>query len=468
MLAALQIGCSGGGGDNVAGGGIGGSGVTVSSVGTVTGFGSVIVDGVSYETSAAEVFAENASAGSGDQTLVRSISVGMVVRVEGKLAPDGSSIAERVFFSSDLMGPVESIVELDGVSKQASILGQTILMDDRTVYRNTDAGAIAAGMVLKVSGFADESGSIEATYIEKVSDSLAPGGSVAVKGFVENLNPQSKTFNINLLGIDYSIADLSQLPNGSLETGQLLKVAGKLQEPGLLVAERLVPEEEFGTGLFDTVDLEGIITQTDPANGFRIRRYIVTVDSGTVYKNLKPADVNQGTRVIVRGTLTNRSILADEISRPETIRIESNVGSIDLAAGSLVLVGLEPASVSTAATTRFIGIASGLDVIEPGDHVRILGRRTSTGRILASSIQVTPSNDTVELAGPVESVARPTLVVLGVAIDTGSIPADGFFGLDGKRVSATEFFDSVKAGDIVFAEAVLQNGGVIWNSVGFE
>jgi hypothetical protein len=151
FFAAFHVGCGGGGGDALAGGGVGGTGITVSSVGTATGIGSVIVNGSTYDTTAAEVFVDNASMGFGNQALVQSISVGMVVRVEGRLTSDGSTIADRVLFSNELRGPVESIDELDALSKQAVILGQKIVMDDRTVFRDTDAASIAVGMVLEVA-----------------------------------------------------------------------------------------------------------------------------------------------------------------------------------------------------------------------------------------------------------------------------------------------------------------------------
>jgi len=64
VVAAFLTGCGGGGAD-VAGGGIGGTGYTTASVGTVDGFGSVIVNEVSYDTGAAEVFIENRFVGSG-------------------------------------------------------------------------------------------------------------------------------------------------------------------------------------------------------------------------------------------------------------------------------------------------------------------------------------------------------------------------------------------------------------------
>ncbi len=60
LLAAALAGCGPGGGDSLAGGGIGGSGITVSavSVGAVSGFGSIIVNDVAYDTRTAEVLVE--------------------------------------------------------------------------------------------------------------------------------------------------------------------------------------------------------------------------------------------------------------------------------------------------------------------------------------------------------------------------------------------------------------------------
>jgi len=56
--------------------------------------------------------------------VIKNLSVGMVVRVEGRLADDGSGSADRVFFSNNLKGAVESIGDLDPFTKQAVILGR--------------------------------------------------------------------------------------------------------------------------------------------------------------------------------------------------------------------------------------------------------------------------------------------------------------------------------------------------------
>ena len=228
LVAAAYLGCSGGG-NNYAGGGIGGTGVVVSSVGTVNSFGSVIVNGVIYETSDAEVFVDNTSKGTGDAALVQNLAVGMVVRVEGLVNADGSASADRVFYGNYLKGPVESITELDTRSKQILILGQTILMDDRTVLRGATTASIATGMLVEVSGYLDESGRIAATYLAKIADALPADRAVQIKGVVQDLNTAAKSFKINALAVDYATADLSGLPGNTPQEGQLLRVSGTLQ-----------------------------------------------------------------------------------------------------------------------------------------------------------------------------------------------------------------------------------------------
>jgi hypothetical protein len=247
-----------------------------------------------------------------------------------------------------------------------------------------------------------------------------------------------------------------------------LRVSGTLQAANAVTADSIEPVEEFGSGIFESVDLEGIITQVRSLTEFEIGPYTILIDAATAFSNLLPEDLNRGARVVVRGALSGRSILADEISLPEKIRLESNVNSVNLPGKSLVLSGLESITVLTIATTRLNGTAASLDQILPGDHIRIVGRRNLSGELLASSLLITPSDETVKITGPVESAAPPNLVILGAVINTGSVPAQGFFGRDAKPVSAGAFFDTVKPDDNVTVEGVLQNGGVVWNTVGFE
>ncbi len=462
FLVGMHWGCGGGGGSQ-AGGGIGGTGLYASSVGTVTEFGSVVVNGVRYETPNARVIVENDLKGTGDEAVIQNLAVGMVVRVVGRLNPDGSGMAEGVFFSADLQGPVENLIALDARTRRVLILGQAVIIDDRTFFRNTAPSALSEGMVLDVSGYVDENGIILATFVGKIAESLPPGGPVKIKGEVQDLDTGAKTFRIGALEIDYTAA--TRVPPTVPESGQFLEVRGRLQAPGLLIADRLELEEDNGSAAFETIDLEGIVTQIRSSAEFKLGRQIVRTDQATAWTTIMPEELTPGIRVVVRGALLDGAILAREIRLSEKVKIRSNVSAVIPAQNGLVLTGFEGIQVATTATTRIHGKASSLEQIQPGDQLKVFGRSSSDRTVLASMVLVLPPTDIVAITGPLESVAPPNIVILGVRINTASIPAGGLRGRGGSPITADEFFNSVRVGDTVAAEGVLQGGIPAWNRV---
>ena len=87
---------------------------------------------------------------------------------------------------------------------------------------------------------------------------------------------------------------------------------------------------------------------------------------------------------------------------------------------------------------------------------------------MASKVLVLPSADIVEITGPLDSVSGPNIVVLGVGISTASIPAGGFRSRGGGLITADEFLASLRPGDAVAAEGVLQAGVPVWNRLGIQ
>ena len=73
---------------STAGGGVGGTGI---SVGTITGFGSVFVNGVEFDTSGASITVDGTPASESD------LGIGMVVAVEGAFNENGlTGKADRI------------------------------------------------------------------------------------------------------------------------------------------------------------------------------------------------------------------------------------------------------------------------------------------------------------------------------------------------------------------------------------
>ena len=99
ILAFNGCGGGGGGGDFMAGGGIGGTGVTV---GAISGFGSVIVNDIDFDTRNAQVVINGQTVGSGDSDVRSKLARDMIVRVEAKYRSDGTALADRIVFTSNV------------------------------------------------------------------------------------------------------------------------------------------------------------------------------------------------------------------------------------------------------------------------------------------------------------------------------------------------------------------------------
>jgi hypothetical protein len=103
-LVAIIAAC--GGGSNSAGVGLGGTGafnITAYSEGTITGFGSVIVNGSRYDDTLATVRDEDGPRNRSD------LKLGMVVAVEGKIGNSNLASANDISFDSALLGPVSAV-----------------------------------------------------------------------------------------------------------------------------------------------------------------------------------------------------------------------------------------------------------------------------------------------------------------------------------------------------------------------
>src|SRR3990172_5334415 len=164
MFALVACGTGDPGG--LAGGGIGGTGI---SVGKITAFGSVFVNGVEFETTGATITIDGQTAMNGQDDL----EIGMIVAVEGTFNVDGGrGTAKSINFKDNLEGPVTS---LNTTAQTLTVLGQTVIVDAATeIYDASGARVtldnIVTGNNVEVSGFTDAEGAIHATYIKVKAD----------------------------------------------------------------------------------------------------------------------------------------------------------------------------------------------------------------------------------------------------------------------------------------------------------
>ncbi len=138
ILMGSLISCGGGGSGQLAEGGIGGTGI---STGRITGFGSVFVNSVGFNTDDAVITVDGEVASEAD------LGIGMVVAVEGTFDPNGlTGKANRITYEEIVEGTVDAI---DGAAESLVVLGQTVLtnQDNRTViFDGSDAAVQPFGL----------------------------------------------------------------------------------------------------------------------------------------------------------------------------------------------------------------------------------------------------------------------------------------------------------------------------------
>ena len=439
---------------------------TVVSHGTITGFGSVIVNGVRFDTSNATFTID------GQLGTQNDLSAGDVVLVQGTI--DSSHVdgnAESVSFDDNVEGPIDSI---DLGNRSLVVLGQTVLVNDGTSFDDAIAGrslaSLSMGDVVEVSGFVNASGDIVATRIERKQS----GGEFEVTGVVQNLNSADLRFNINALIVDYSTAMINDFATGMPSDGDRVEVEGMSFGPG---GELVATEVEF-KGLeidlddVDRVEIEGLITRFVSATDFDVAGQPTTTNAQTKFEHGTAADLALNLEVEVEGQIVSGILVADEVEfhRPHNIRIEATVDSVDVAGNTLTLLGI---TVVVNAVTRFEDHSSadletfGLGDINGGDFLEIRGFEEPSGTVVATRVERDDLEPDVKLRGFVESFIEPDLVILGVTIQTNPATTE-FEDVNGDSITATVFFNTVAIGALVEVEGTFDGNDIIATEVEFE
>ena len=374
----LLVSCGGGGGGLLAGGGIGGSGVI--STGVITAIGSVEVNGTLFDTSEAEIIINGELEGVGDDFVPDNLELGMVVTVEGRMIDDEEFVADRVTYTPNIVGPVESISDIDATTKELIVLGQTVIVNVITRFEATDFDGIAEDAVVSVSGYLDDNGVIRATFLEKIDDGTLI---FEVTGFVENLDPNLKTFMINDLTIDYARIS-GNLPQGIPAEDQFVEVEGELVG-GALIANSIELADALDGEDGDEVEIMGFVTEVISVNDiikFKIGNQEVHVDSDpdvVEYVDGEPSDIQPGQKLEAEGSLEDGILIAVEIEfwEPDQIEVEGIVDDVVFVDidGDLfpefTYEGREDQVVQTDADTEFEDIEK--EEIEPGLNIEVKG-----------------------------------------------------------------------------------------------
>jgi hypothetical protein len=462
--AVFVVSCGGGiGGVNVAGGGIGGTGVTAVSVGPITQFGSIFVNGVEYDLKDAAITVNDQlvtnTGDDGNAVAPSHLALGQVVKVQGTINTDGvTGTAAQVTFSSDVNGPITSVTPVDATTVKIVVLGQTVIVDNTTQFKNLTFNSLATGIVVEVSGLANSGGDIHATFVEKTEDSYNGTSDVDVKGTIQFLDsPTAGMFMIKQQPVDYitGAPDLSGLPNNTLANGQFVEVTGYIAN-GILVATKIKSESEgFGVSESQQAEIEGFVNAITSSSDFTVGAQPVHTTGSTVYRGGLATDIAVGVKVEIEGALQGGILTATKITFRDSIELNANVNIVDSGTNSLTLTGLSGITVTVNNLTHLDGVSS-LGNLQTGANVKVRGRPEGTpGTVIATELEKesSASSTVVTLQGPVDDVSSsPLITVVGLT-------------LDASHLTGSQILTSLHVGDVVQISGTLNGSAVNWTSI---
>jgi hypothetical protein len=375
LWLALVLGACGGGVDS------GGTGNPTFASGTITGFGSVIVNEVHFDDSQASV--TDADGVVHNRTDLR---LGMTTDIRGStlsVNDDGVTVstASSIVFGSELLGPISAI---DVTAKQLVVLGQTVDITPATVFDDASLGGgllvLALGDVVEIYALADSAtGHYAATRIERRTGV----SSYVLRGVAGQLDTNGKTLNIG--GQRFSYAGFGGTLPATLANGSIVRVrvrptpvAGVWQVSALVDGVQR-PRDS------DEVRLAGLVTDFISATQFSVNG--VAVDASA----LNATGVALGINVEVEGTANHGVLVASKVQvkssgggSSQEFQLSGQIASTDASSSSFVLRGMP--IVYSAGTTRFDnGTATGLTV---GATIDVRGTLSPDGtQLLATRIR---------------------------------------------------------------------------------
>ena len=373
------------------GGGGGGSTDTTSTAsgssfasGPITGFGSVILNGVRFDDT-------NASVTDDDGVIHRNdeLRLGMMVEIESAgIFSDNSgphSLARLIRFGSAIIGPVTSIAA-DGSS--LVVLGETVQVNPATFF---DAGlvggvkALVAGTsIVEVHGVLDvATGIYTATRI-------APSPNAPffkLRGVVSNIDKTAHTFKIGTGTETVSYDAIAANVPAALDNGLLVRVRLQTTE---------VAGQWIATAVFsalpklddrDEAEIEGTITASTFATDKKFSVNGIAVDASSATFPNGSTGIVLGARVEVEGSAVNGVVVATRVTietehdrEAQGFELHGAISALDTTAKTFVLRGV---TVSFAGTVDFRNGA--VTDLANGKNVEVKGLRSADGTTLTAT-----------------------------------------------------------------------------------
>lgn len=324
----LATGCGGGGGGGtghtgqVAGVSSGGTGATAVAQGSITGFGSIIINsnGIRIDDSQATVRDDDGN------DLRGKLKLGMAVTVTGAALFGPGASASTILVGGRLVGRVAG--SPNATAKTFVVLGQTVKVSGSTVFDLSlpnGMASLANDTVVEVHGAYDPvTNSVTASYIERKNSPSV----FRIEGFVSNVDLVARKFNIGSTRINYAAAsDVRITPvNGALIRVRLNAVLPPAGVPLEWTATRVRPPESLGDSVSNNgqssseAEIEGNITVLTSVTRFTVNGTVVDATAARFENGA--AGLALGVRVEVKGRLIAGVLIAERVKIEDDSKLE--------------------------------------------------------------------------------------------------------------------------------------------------
>jgi hypothetical protein len=418
-------------------------------MGHITGFGSMYVNGIKFNTDDALFTRDGVS--SKQQS---DFSTGEIVKIIGTVDNDNKTgIATEVIFSDVLEGPVTAIVD----DFQIEVLGQVVTITELTVLHGfKDLNELKLDNMLEVSGFINTEGKITASSIKLLQDEFNFASILDIEGNVSLLDANNRTFQLNdNLTIDYSNAVFEGFSEADLQSTQYLAVFSEQNiQNGRIIAHTLFAiDNTLEVGL--NYEIEGLVTRFVSTTDFDIDGLAMSINSDTVYKKGSSQDIQLNQRAIVTGTADANRIVAKQITlfdHSKEVSLEASIEAIDLIQGTICILG---ETVLVDSFTLFSDDRSSNDLSDSflslnleqfslGDFVFVNAYRNQQGQVVATRLSKTALFESLYLSAQLESFQADLGIVMLFGQTVTRYTDTFYFDIDSNFITQTEFFNLLK------------------------
>jgi hypothetical protein len=382
----LAVACGGGGGDMPAPTG------QAFTQGTITGFGSIIVNGIRFDDSSAQVTDDD-----GQVHDKSELKLGMNVEVEssGINRGPGSTKASHVRFGAAIVGPV-SAISGGTTPKTLTVLDQIVEISSTTVFDNSLANGFASiniGDVLAVHALLDTA---TGHYLAKRIEPKPGAAAFKLRGIVASLDTGAKTLMIGGALIDFSGVPAASLP-ANLANG--LKVRVQLQTTknasNQWVAISIRADERRMEDV-NEAEVHGTITDFTSTTSFSVNG--LAVDASKAAFPDGTAGIVLGASVEVEGAIVNGVLVATKVELEDRHKnddrnkneLHGPISNLDTTAKTFVVRGVT-VHYDSATTVFKDGVEADL---ANGKEVEVKGALSADGTsVQAASIEFENENE---------------------------------------------------------------------------